>query len=238
MAAQTAVKKNRTQPGNQVSTSGMHVLTQDIIDPPDGAELLRIGSQRIKLVSNCHSAFVNDSTMGSRQGQDLANDGLQTATAQETRRHASTVRLLVWSRSSSVVPCGCLIFITDTRKDTRFGDELLLAWQALDFRLCRASLPLIFPQAFLVEGSTRCCFVLVGKSEVILPPTFPTRCRCSLKTEFSETTDSRMAPLAEAAENPTLQAVERAIRRYPPVSLQELLRWPPQSSCYRRLAHR
>jgi hypothetical protein len=43
MAAQTAVKKNRTQPGNQVSTSGMHVLTQDIIDPPDGAELLRIG---------------------------------------------------------------------------------------------------------------------------------------------------------------------------------------------------
>jgi hypothetical protein len=25
-------------------------------------------------------------------------------------------------------------------------------------------------------------FVLVGKSEVILPPTFPTRCRCSLKT--------------------------------------------------------
>jgi hypothetical protein len=45
---------------------------------------------------------------------------------------------------------------------------LLLARQALDFRLCRASLPLIFPQAFLVEASTRCCFVLVGKSEVIL----------------------------------------------------------------------
>jgi hypothetical protein len=42
MAAQTAVKKNRTQPGNHVSTSGMHVLSQDIIDPAR-PELLRIG---------------------------------------------------------------------------------------------------------------------------------------------------------------------------------------------------
>jgi hypothetical protein len=85
MAAQTAVKQNRTQPGNHVSTSGMHVLSQNIIDPADGAELL--------------------SMMGSRQGQDLANDGLQMAAAQEARAariHGEAS--VVWSRSSSVVP--------------------------------------------------------------------------------------------------------------------------------------
>ena len=55
--------------------------------------------------------------------------------------------------------------------------------QALDFRLWRALLPqLIFPQAFLVERSMRGCFILVGKSEVILPSTLRSRCSWPLET--------------------------------------------------------
>jgi hypothetical protein len=92
--------------------------------------------------------------MESRQGQDLANDGLQMAAVRKARWHASTVRLRCGADPLRWCPCGCLIFISATRKDERFGDELLLAWRALDFRLWRAFLPPIFPHAYLVERST------------------------------------------------------------------------------------
>src|ERR1700757_5192707 len=98
MAAQTAVKQNRTQPGNHVSTSGMHVLSQNIIDPADGAELL--------------------SMMGSRQDQDLANDCLQMAAAQEARAariHGEAS--VASSRSSSVVPMRVPDFQSGRAKD-------------------------------------------------------------------------------------------------------------------------
>jgi hypothetical protein len=122
--------------------------------------------------------------MGSRQGQDLANDGLQMAAAQEARRHASTVRLRCGADPLLRCPCGCLIFISDTRKDARFGMSCCWRGGRWTFGCGEPPSPLIFPHAFLVEGSTRCCFVLVGKSEVILPPTLRTRCRCSLKTRL------------------------------------------------------
>jgi hypothetical protein len=47
--------------------------------------------------------------MESRQGQDLANDGLQMAAARKARWHASTVRLRCGADPLRWCPCGCLI---------------------------------------------------------------------------------------------------------------------------------